>query len=133
VFDRDGWMCVVCGARSGEPYHDDPGSHVVLTVGHVLSDDFGGSAEIRNLRTECSHCNEPIRSEGGKPESPEEIEMAARKLGKTDRVRLAQWINAGRHIRDAAEEVYDRYRRLAPGDQETAKAAMLELAGLANS
>lgn len=133
VFDRDGWACVVCGIRSGEAYPDDPDSHAVLTVGHVLSDDFGGSSDIRNLRTECSHCNEPIRSESGKPESLDEIATAARRLGKADRIRLAHWLIAGRHLRDAAEEIYDRYRRLTPGDQEAAKAAILKLAGLAGN
>ncbi|WP_133053669.1 HNH endonuclease [Mycolicibacillus trivialis] len=130
VFDRDGWACVICGARSGEPRVDDPDKTVALTVGHVLSNDYGGSAEIRNLRTECSECNEPIRSEARRPETPEEIETSARRLGKSDRLRLAEWTIAGRHIRDAAEEVYDRYRMLAPGDQDIAKAAIMKLAGL---
>lgn len=133
VFDRDGWMCVVCGARSGEPRIDDPDKSVALTVGHVLSNDFGGGAEIRNLRAECSDCNEPKRSEGRKPESPEEIATAARRLSKADRVRLAEWVNAGRYIRGKAEEVYDRYRQLAPGDQEIATSAIMQLAGLAST
>ena len=121
------------GARSGELYHDDPDSQVVLTVGHVLSDDFGGSAEIRNLRTEWSNCNEPIRSEGRKPESPEEIETVARKLGKGDRMRLAEMDHRQTPYPRRTEEVYDRYRRIAPGDQEIAKAAILRLAGQANT
>ncbi|OKH75819.1 hypothetical protein EB72_08370 [Mycobacterium sp. SWH-M1] len=130
VFDRDGWGCTVCGARSGQPSIDNPDRTVVVTVGHVLSNDYGGSTEIRNLRTECSECNEPIRSDSKKPESPEEIATATRKLGKADRVRLAAWIDAGRHLRDAAEEVYDRYRQLAPGDQEIVKVEIKKIAGL---
>lgn len=130
VFDRDGWMCVVCGARSGEPTLDDPDRTVRLTVGHVLSDHYGGSADIRNLRSECSDCNEPIRSEGAKPESAEEIETAIRKLKTRERVRLVQWIEARRYIRGDAEEVYDRYRQLTPGDQATVRGAIKKLAGL---
>jgi hypothetical protein len=133
VYDRDGWICVVCGGRSGEPSLDDPDKAVRLTVGHVLSDDYGGSADIRNLRSECSDCNEPVRSEGRKPESPEEVETAVRKLAKADRVQLAKWIEARRYIRGAAEEVYDRYRQLAPGDQEIAKSAIMKIAGLGNT
>lgn len=133
VFDRDGSMCVVCGARSGEPTLDDPDRTVRLTVGHVLSDDYGGSADIRNLRSECSDCNEPMRSEGRKPESREEIETAIRKLRTGQRVRLAQWIEARRYIRDDAEEVYDRYRQLTPGDQEAVRKAIKQLAGLSHT
>lgn len=130
VFDRDGWMCRVGGARSGEPRFDDPDKTVALTIGHVLSNDYGGSADIQNLRTECSYCNEPVRSEGGRPESPEEIETAIRALKVADRLKLAQWIEAGRYIRTAAEEVYDRYRQLAPGEQDSVKQSIKTLAGL---
>lgn len=133
VFDRDGWACVVCGARSGETRLDNPDATVVLTIGHVLSAEFGGGVDIRNLRTECSECNEPVRSELAKPESPEEVETAARRLGKVDRLRLAQWISDGQRTRDAAEKVYDRYRMLSPGDREVAKAAILQLAGISTS
>jgi hypothetical protein len=130
AFDRDGWMCVVCGARSGEPQVDDPDKTVVLTAGHVLSADYGGSADIRNIRTECSSCNETVRSERPMPESPDEVATAIRALRTADRVRLAQWIESGRYLRSAAEEVYDRYRQLAPGDQDTIKASIRGLAGL---
>ena len=133
VFDRDGWACVVCGARSGETRLDNPDATVVLTIGHVLSAEFGGGVDIRNLRTECSECNEPVRSELAKPESPEEVETAARRLGKVDRLRLAQWISDGQRTRDTAEKVYDRYRMLSPGDREVAKAAILQLAGISTS
>lgn len=133
VFKRDGSRCVVCAIGAGEPYPEAPERQAVLTVGHVLSQEFGGSSEIRNLRTECARCNEPLRSEAGKPESVEEIRTAARKLSKVDRSRLAQWITAGRRIRDATDELYDRYRRLAPGDQEIVLAEILKLAGKSNS
>ncbi|WP_049748306.1 HNH endonuclease [Mycolicibacterium goodii] len=103
---------------------------MILTVGHVLSNEYGGSTDIRNLRTECSDCNEPIRSESRKPESPEEIATAARKLGKADRVRLATWVQAGHHIRDSAQEVFDRYRQLSPGDQQIAKVQIMMIAGI---
>ncbi|OHU46412.1 HNH endonuclease [Mycobacteroides chelonae] len=130
VFDRDGWRCVVCGAGSNEPRIGNPDKTVALTVGHVLSNDYGGGIDVRNLRTECSDCNEPIRSDGKKPESPEEVETAIRTLKKADRVRLAQWIEAQRYIRGAAEEIYDRYRQLSPGDQEKIRLSIRQLAGL---
>jgi hypothetical protein len=129
VLKRDGSRCVLCGIGNGEPFPDRPGRRARLQAGHALSGNFGGSADIRNLRTECDRCNEPIRSEGGKPESPEEIEVAARRLSNADRQRLADWIETGHRIRDATDLVYDRYRRIAPGDQEIARAAILRIAG----
>jgi len=129
VFARDGSTCTICGARNDEPTVDDPIKRVRLTVGHVLSNNYGGSVSIQNLRTECSDCNEPVRSDMAKPESPEEIATAARLLNKADRERLAEWISVGRHLRDKADEVYDRYRMLAPGDMEIAKAEILKIAG----
>lgn len=133
VYARDGSTCAICGARGGEPRIGNPSKTVALTVGHVLSNNYGGAAAIQNLRTECSECNETVRSEMAKPESPDEIATAARSLAKTDRIRLAQWVSADRHIRDQAEMVYDRYRMLAPGDKEVAKAQILKIAGMANS
>ena len=133
VFDRDGSTCMICGARGSEPRIDNPNKRVALTVGHVLSNNYGGAAVIQNLRTECSECNETVRSDMSKPESPDEIATAARGLAKADRVRLAMWVIADRYIRDQTEEVYDRYRMLAPGDKAIAKAEILKIAGMSDS
>lgn len=47
VFDRDGYLCVYCGADvSGSPQCD-----------HVLPLQLGGSSAIDNLATSCKGCN----------------------------------------------------------------------------
>ena len=130
VFKRDGSRCQVCGVGAGEPYPGEPDTKAVMTVGHVLSQNFGGVGKIANLRTECSRCNEPIRSEGGKPESSEEVVTAARGLRTADRRRLYQWITAGHRIWEPIDEVYDRFRRLTPGDREVAAAEIAKAAGI---
>ncbi|MDV7102052.1 hypothetical protein R4227_18500 [Gordonia amicalis] len=115
VLDRDGWRCRVCGIGSAEPYRDEPGTRAVLTIGHILSDEFGGSATEANLRTECSRCNETVRSELPKPESRDELITSARSLKTAELARLTEWIREGMRTRDRVDELYDRLRQ-APQD-----------------
>ncbi|MFI1913258.1 HNH endonuclease [Nocardia sp. NPDC020380] len=129
VLKRDGSRCQMCGIGDGEPYPGEPDSHAVMTVGHLVSDDFGGKGDLANLRTECSRCNEPLRSEGGKPESAEEVIYAARLLRREQITRLVGWIESGSRKRDSLDELYDRYRKLAPGDRQQARLEILKLLG----
>lgn len=129
VLKRDGSRCQICGVGDGEPYPGEPDSHAVMTVGHLVSDDFGGKGDLGNLRAECARCNEPIRSEGGIPESPEVVVYAARSLRRDQIGRLASWVRMGARSRDILDETFDRYRKLAPGDKERARTEILKLAG----
>lgn len=45
VWDRDGWRCVACG------------THVGLTVDHIVPVALGGSDDMTNLQTLCGRCN----------------------------------------------------------------------------
>jgi hypothetical protein len=45
VWDRDDWLCVVCG------------THRNLTVDHIVPVSKGGSDELDNLQTMCKSCN----------------------------------------------------------------------------
>lgn len=45
VWDRDGWTCKGCG------------THVNLTVDHIVPWSAGGSDELDNLQTLCRSCN----------------------------------------------------------------------------
>lgn len=51
VMRRDHFRCVVCGRSPAT----DPS--VLLHVDHVLAWSKGGTTELSNLRTLCSHCN----------------------------------------------------------------------------
>ena len=46
VFERDGWVCVYCGKRTG-----------TLTCDHVFPVSQGGSSTLDNLVTACLACN----------------------------------------------------------------------------
>ena len=118
VLRRDGSRCQVCGVGDNEPYPEDSSRLAVMTVGHLISQDFGGSNDLSNLRTEYALCNEQMRSEGGKPESFEEVWSAVRKLTTPQVKRLDGWLAQGYRSRDTLDETYDRVRKLSPGDLE---------------
>jgi hypothetical protein len=116
VFLRDGSRCQICGISDGEPYPDDPNRCGIMTVGHILAQDRGGSNEESNLRVECALCNEPLRAEGRDPESLSELVSALRTLRKDERRRLGEWLAHRHRTRDKLDETYDRARRLPSDD-----------------
>src|SRR5690606_1956272 len=80
VFDRDSSRCVICGVGRGEPYPDKPETKAVLTVGHRVPRELGGSTDLDNLQTECKRCNEPVRQEMGVPETLSALLPEVRRL-----------------------------------------------------
>lgn len=130
VFERDGSRCVVCGVAGGEPYPSEPDSKAVLTVGHIVANDHGGSSkDANNLRTECKRCNEPVRQEIRPPETLEQVLPDIRKLKSADKQQLLSWFDHGYRTRDRLDEVYDRARQLAPDDKEELKARLRRMVG----
>lgn len=127
VLERDGWRCSVCGVGSKEPYPDQPSAKAVLAIGHILSDEFGGSSSADNLRAECSRCNEPVRSDTPKPETSEEVLTAVRALRNADLKRLSEWTDAGRRKREPVDEVYDRIRRLPTDERAEVEATISKM------
>ncbi len=59
-----------------------------------------------------------MRSEGGKPESFEEVWSAVRKLTTPQVKRLDGWLARRYRSCDTLDETYDRVRKLRPGDLE---------------
>nr|PZN71480.1 MAG: HNH endonuclease [Pseudomonadota bacterium] len=118
VFDRDGWRCVVCGVGSGESYPGEPGSRAVLTVGHRIPRELGGSTELDNLQTQCKRCNEPVRHELGLPETLTELLPEIRSFRKQELNTLLSWMQARQRIRNRVDMVYDRIRRLSASEYD---------------
>lgn len=116
VMERDGSRCAICGVGAGEPYQDDPASKAVMTIGHVRPGSFAGSNQPDNLRVECAHCNEPVRNATGQPEDCAGVIVRFDNLGKQDKQKLASWVAQGHRGRDDVDDLYDRVRRLSPGD-----------------
>lgn len=123
VLERDHYRCFHCGVVAGEPYADLQNRRAVLTVGHIVPRDRGGSGDASNLRAECAACNESARSDTSPPESREALIASINNLKSADRSKLLLWVNAGRRVRDGVDEAYDRYRRLNHDD----KVALVDL------
>lgn len=54
IFDRDGWMCLKCGIRTGDKRGRKT---ILLTIDHVIPKSKGGSNLDDNLQTLCKKCN----------------------------------------------------------------------------
>lgn len=117
VLERDYGRCFFCGIAAKEPYPDDPLRSAVMTVGHVVPAELGGSGTDSNLRAECSRCNESSRSSTLPPESLESVEIDVRQLTQTERKQFLEWAASGRRERSRVDAAFDRYRHLTPGDQ----------------
>lgn len=55
VFERDGWLCYLCGCRAGLDATPFDPSHP--TVDHVVPLSRGGEHTLTNARTACLGCN----------------------------------------------------------------------------
>lgn len=118
VFDRDGSRCRVCNVGSGEEYPGQPGSSAVMTVGHIIAkDDGGSSSDLNNLQTECKPCNEPVRQEIRVPKTLREVLPDVRNLKRVEKERILSWLRAGQRSRDKLDVVYDDARRLSPSER----------------
>ncbi|SNS47911.1 hypothetical protein SAMN05216276_101058 [Streptosporangium subroseum] len=118
VFDRDDRRCVVCGVASQEPYPDESNAKAVLTIGHRIARNLGGSVELDNLQTECKRCNEPVRNELGIPETLAALLPEVRRFRKQDLETLLSWLQAKQRIRNRVDTAYDRTRRLSATERE---------------
>lgn len=118
VFERDGRRCRVCNVGSGEEYPNEPGSSAVMTVGHIIASDHGGSSsDLNNLQTECKRCNEPVRQEIRIPKTLREVLPDVRNLKRDEKEKLLSWLRAKQRMRDKLDVIYDDARRLSPDDR----------------
>lgn len=118
VLERDGRRCVICGVGQGEPYPGEPASKAVLTIGHRVARELGGSSkDINNLQAECKRCNEPVREELGNPETLDDVMLDLKRLRREELQRLLSWIDHGYRTRDRLDVLFDRYRALSAGER----------------
>ncbi|WP_406268382.1 HNH endonuclease [Streptomyces sp. NBC_00191] len=131
VFARDGYRCKICGVGDGESYPDYPGKKASLTVGHRIPQNRGGRSGRRgsldNLRTECKLCNEAVRDRLRDPETFEEAKSDVKNLGKPDKRVLLEWIEAGERQRSKLDTVYDRVRKLSPGEIDQMRGLLVKM------
>lgn len=118
VFERDGYVCQLCGERAGDTYADDPNLVVRLTVGHIRANAHGGTTALTNLRAECSRCNETKRDQGRTPEKLDSIWATAVKFSQRDKAELLSWLESGARPVGKVEQLYIRARLLGAEDRE---------------
>ncbi|WP_433657151.1 HNH endonuclease [Nocardia sp. CA-128927] len=118
VLERDGYRCVICGVANGEPYPDPPPGNAVLSIGHRIPRELGGSNDADNLQVECKRCNEPVREEVGLPETLEELYAQVKGLKRAEKVTMLEWLLNGRRTRSSLDALYDRARRLNPSERK---------------
>lgn len=128
VLDRDGRRCVICGVGAREPYPES-GKPAVMTIGHIVPQERGGSGDVDNLQVECAHCNETKRAEGLGPEKFDIVWPSVKSLSTAQARRLAEWLAQGRRTRDKLDDVYDRVRALPSAERERIEERLRQLLG----
>ncbi|GAB4584301.1 HNH endonuclease [Nocardia sp. IFM 10818] len=120
VFERDGYMCTVCGIGGGEPYVDDSNSTAVLAVARRRTLLPGGGDEIM-LVTECKRCHTGARD---KTTNASDVLAEIQSLDASDRRRLARWIDRGRRGSTPLDRAWNGYRRLPADAREQVQNAL---------
>ncbi|HVB60663.1 MAG TPA: HNH endonuclease signature motif containing protein [Ktedonobacteraceae bacterium] len=62
VFERDEYICQMCGALAGDRDPYDSRRKLHLTIRHITEKSQGGLDTPNNLRVICSTCNEGLQN-----------------------------------------------------------------------
>lgn len=91
VLDRNGFTCQMCGKTPGE-IDPDTGRKVRLHIGHIVDKSLGGKAELSNLRTLCSTCNQGAKNVT--PEKPSRVWLLSqvRRATVDDQKAVRDWL-----------------------------------------
>ncbi|MEU9018196.1 hypothetical protein [Actinomadura sp. NPDC048394] len=111
TFERDDFLCTVCGIAGGEEYPDDPNRTAVLSATRRTTVLPDGRQEVL-LVTECKRCRAGSSDAAARAD---EIVADIRILDPTERRRLARWIQRNRRVSTPVDRVWSAYRRL-PAD-----------------
>lgn len=118
IFERDGGACRICGVAGGQEFPDAPGRNAVLSIGHIVPKDRGGSDNDENLQIECQRCNDEARNNTQTPVDPAEVLATIRNLrgGHKTKKEVVSWMLAGKREISDAERAFGSWWRL-PYDQ----------------
>lgn len=113
ILERDGHTCQVCGVPAGMDYPGEPGKKAVLTIGHIIPNNRGGSDDDSNLRAECTRCGDQARDITMDPPSADSIFARAQHVGGLkEKKRLYGWMAAGHRTLNDTEAVFNDWARL---------------------
>lgn len=111
VLERDGHCCQICGIAAAMEYADEPDRRAVMTIGHIVPVNRGGTGEEYNLRTECTRCNAAARGNENLP--TDELTLLILTGDKLEeKERLFSWMAVGRRSIDATERAFNEWARL---------------------
>ncbi|MEV0686855.1 HNH endonuclease [Nocardia sp. NPDC050378] len=127
IFDRDGMACRICGVTGGQEFPDAPGRKAVLTIGHIVPKDRGGSDNDDNLQIECQRCNDEARNNTQSPPDPAEVLTAIRNLkgGRETKKTIVGWMLAGKREISDAERAFGNWWRLPHDQRQEVKDALV--------
>lgn len=111
VFERDGFMCTLCGIAGAEPYQDDPVKTAVLSISRLKVRTLEGD-DLDVLVTECNRCR------SGRGDSVIDIGYAveaANGLSGAERRRLLRWMDRGRRGMTDLDRAWAAYLRIPKG------------------
>lgn len=120
AFERDNFMCTVCGISGGEPYPEDGNKSAVLSVSRRTIRDAAGSVH-EVLVTECAYCR---NGSNNHVMDVSQFLAGADDLESQDRRRLDRWIQRGRRGSTPLERVWTAYRLLPAQARLEAQSAL---------
>lgn len=120
VFERDDYMCTVCGISRGESYPEDSNQTAVLSVARRETVLANGLTNW-SYATECKRCraglgDAQVRADG--------VLADIGKLNQHERRKLRQWMADGRRSVTALDRAWSGFLRLTPEAREEVRDAV---------
>jgi hypothetical protein len=126
ILERDGHMCQVCGIRSEQEFPDTPGRTAVMTIGHIIPVNRGGTNDDDNLRAECQRCGDESRDITVDPPTGQQVLAHASHRSLKEKRTLYGWMQAGRRIPSDTEKVFQEWSRLPQKERMKVMTALAE-------
>jgi hypothetical protein len=118
ILERDGMSCQVCGVHAGEPLPHDPARNAVLSVGHIIPVDRGGTDDDSNLRAECQIDNDATRNNSVDPPTRAAVLTRIERAGSlAKKMTIFGWMQAGRRTISDLEAIFNDWARLSMEDR----------------
>ena len=93
VLDRNGFTCQMCGLTPGDT-DLATGRTVRLHTGHIKDKSLGGKAELSNLRTLCSTCNQGAKNVTSEKPSVIWLLSQVRRAGIKEQETVYRWLRS---------------------------------------
>lgn len=92
VLERNGYTCMMCGAKAGELDENNPNRTVRMHIGHIKDRSHGGTDTLDNLRALCSTCNQGAQNITQEPPSWVWLLAQIRRASVGDQKKALEWL-----------------------------------------